>query len=63
MCAALRKSAGGPERQFAASQRPHPLSRVMRTYQGRRWRGPKKAIMALAVIHTRPSDNANLGAL
>ena len=35
----------------------------MRTYQGRRWRDPKKAIMALAVIHTRPSDNANLGAL
>jgi hypothetical protein len=25
----------------------------MRTYQGRRWRGPKKAIMAVAVIHTR----------
>ena len=51
--AAVRKSAPGPERQFTALQRPQPLSRVMRTYQGRRWSGPKKAIMAVAVIHTR----------
>ena len=46
-------STHGAKRQFIALQRPHPLSRVMRTYQGRRWRGPKKAIMAVAVIHTR----------